>query len=35
MTGIIAIVVIAYVGYEICKLIFGALFDFIFKDFKK
>ena len=35
MTGIIAIIAFAYIGYEICKLIFGALFDLIFKDFKK
>lgn len=35
MTSIIAIAVIAYVGYEICKVIFGVLLDFIFKDLKK
>ena len=35
MTGIIAIAVFAYLGCEVCKLIFGALFDYLFKDFKK
>ena len=35
MTGLIIVALIIYIAYQILKAFYGALFDFIFKDFKK